>query len=943
MSKVQTVTSARAYAISLLALATAVVLRIVFDRWLGSDLPFVTLFGAVACAVWIGGIRQAALVAVLGYAVCAYLFAPPRGHFALLGSWNVIALTAYLVTCTVIIALGEAVRRAHLRAETRQREALREAAERRKAEDASRRLQALSTRFIRGGESIEILYEHILDAAIAIMEADFASIQLAVPSDGEIVLELVGHRGFHADSARHWRHVRTQTGSSCVAEAFAQRTRFAVFDVETGEAVHDAEDLEQCRRSGIRSLQSTPLFSRSGTVIGMISTFWRTPHAAAQGELNTFDVLARQTADLIEREHSESRLRASEEKFSAIFYQSPDAPALSVWPSGVLHDVNDAWLRMMEFSSRDEVIGKTTLELGLHQDADTRARIVREFEERGRVTDAEVPARSRSGRRLTVLVNLLPVEFGGRRYLLSTNLDISARKEAEAALRVSETRLRVATEAAGMFTWEWDLTGRTIRWSRNAAEVIGCAPGALAQEVGNASFFVAPDDRDRMTREWLAAIASHRRTFTADFRGDGAPDEAKYFMTHVRILYGEDGAALRAFGVTQDITARKRAEEALREADRRKDEFLATLAHELRNPLAPIRAAVHIFKAKESNDSQLTWIRQVIDRQVSQMARLLDDLLDLNRVSRGKIELLRGRVALASVLENAVETSGPLIVERDQRLALSLPEGPVHLDGDALRLAQVFSYLLNNAAKYSLPGGRIDVSAAVHGDEVVVSVTDAGIGIAPEMLPHVFDMFAQADPAGAGAQSGLGIGLSLAKGLVELHGGAIRAHSDGPGRGSRFEVRLPRASGEAAPSPATAGAGDAIAPGGSRRILVVDDIRDNADMLGTLLRSNGHDVRVVYGGAEALGAAETFRPELALLDLGMPGMDGYETCRRMRETSWGREMYLVALTGWGQAEDRSRTRDTGFDGHLVKPVDPELLFRTIVDLLGAATTSGGPS
>jgi len=929
------VTSFRAYVISFLALAIVVTLRGVLDRWLGPDLPFVTLFGAVALAEWVGGIRPAALVAVLGYAACVYLFTTPRGH----GSFDAktsIGMIAYLLTCTVIVTLGEAMRRAHRHAETRGEEALREAAERKKGEDASRRLQELSTRFIRGGESIESLYENMLDTAVTIMGADLASIHLAVASEDEPVLELAAHRGFHIDSARHWMRVGVHA-TSAGGRALSRRQRYEVADVEGWADVRNTPELDALRQSGIRAVQSTPLFSRSGNLIGMISTYWREPHAASATELNTFDVLARQIADLIERERSATELRLSEEKFSALFHHSPEALALSVWPVGVIHDVNLAWLKLMGLSSRDQVVGKTTLELGLHQDPATRERIIAEFQERGQVTNAEIAARTSTGKPITVLVNLLPVEFGGQRYVLSTNLDITARKEAEAAVRVSETRLRVATEAAGMFTWEWDLTGRAIRWSRNAADVIGCAPTDLAKEGGNASFFVAPEDRDRMTSEWLEAIAKRRRTFTADFRGAGARDDAKYFMTHVRILYDDQGTALRAFGVTQDITARKRAEQALRAADRRKDEFLATLAHELRNPLAPIRAAVHTFKAKESNDPQLAWVRQVIDRQVSQMARMLDDLLDLNRVSRGKTELLRGRVTLASVLENAVETSGPLVVEHDHQLAIHLPDTPVILDGDALRLAQVFANLLNNAAKYSPPGGRIDVSAEVKGNTVVVSVTDRGNGITAEMLPYVFDMFAQADSTAVGAQSGLGIGLSLAKQLVELHGGSISAHSDGPGRGSRFDVYLPLAPRASDAAPRIAVVGDATIPG-SRRILVVDDIRDNADMLGTFIHSQGHAVRVAYGGAEALAAVDTFQPHVALLDLGMPGLDGFETCRRIRDTSRGRDMLVIALTGWGQADDRSRTRDAGFDAHLVKPVDLELLFRTINELLGAAAT-----
>jgi signal transduction histidine kinase/ActR/RegA family two-component response regulator len=360
---------------------------------------------------------------------------------------------------------------------------------------------------------------------------------------------------------------------------------------------------------------------------------------------------------------------------------------------------------------------------------------------------------------------------------------------------------------------------------------------------------------------------------------------------------------------------------ALKEADRRKDEFLATLAHELRNPLAPIRNAIQVLLLKGPPDPELKWSTEVIDRQVQHMARLLDDLLDVSRITHNKLELRRARIELATVVQNAVETSGPLVNSGAQQLTVTLPPAPVYLDADPIRLAQVFSNLLNNAAKYSEPGGHIRLTAELRGSDVVVSVKDDGMGIAVELLPRIFDIFCQANHVSERSQGGLGIGLSLVRGLVELHGGSIEARSDGPGKGSEFIVRLPVIGNKVDQ--------DAIPPGedGKQanvrtcRLLIVDDFKDSAESLAILLRMIGHEVHTAYDGEDALIAAEKFKPEVVLLDIGMPKLNGYDTARRIRRQPWGKEMVLVAFTGWGQEDDRRRTDQAGFDLHLVKPVD----------------------
>ncbi|HZO15260.1 MAG TPA: ATP-binding protein, partial [Polyangiaceae bacterium] len=370
----------------------------------------------------------------------------------------------------------------------------------------------------------------------------------------------------------------------------------------------------------------------------------------------------------------------------------------------------------------------------------------------------------------------------------------------------------------------------------------------------------------------------------------------------------------------------------LKEADRRKDEFLAMLAHELRNPLAPIRNAVQIFRAKGPPGPELQWATEVIDRQVHQMTRLVDDLLDMSRITRGKIELRKELVELGTVVESAVEACRPLIETWGHRLTVTVPPRPIRLYADPTRLAQVLANLLNNAAKYTNQGGRISLSAELASDEVILAVRDSGIGIQETMLPEIFDMFTQVERSVGRSEGGLGIGLTLVQRLVELHGGTVEARSEGAGKGSEFIVRLPVAT-DAQREAAGEGPSEAEhAHAPTRRILIVDDNRDAADSLGMLLRMVGNDVHTAHDGLEALGAAATFRPHVVLLDIGLPKLDGYEVARRIREQEGGPAMMLIALTGWGQEDDRRRSREAGFDHHLTKPVE----FKTLQRLLAEA-------
>ncbi|MFL6648615.1 MAG: ATP-binding protein, partial [Sulfurifustaceae bacterium] len=373
-----------------------------------------------------------------------------------------------------------------------------------------------------------------------------------------------------------------------------------------------------------------------------------------------------------------------------------------------------------------------------------------------------------------------------------------------------------------------------------------------------------------------------------------------------------------------DLIERKRAEEALRESDRRKDEFLATLSHELRNPLAPIRQAAKLLKAPDISERDAQWARDVIDRQVRAMGWLLDDLLDLSRIARGKLELRKESVELADIVESAVETARPLIDAKRHALRIELPATAVRFEADPLRLAQIVSNLLTNAAKYTEPQGQIRLWAREEQDELIIGVTDTGIGISADMLPKVFEMFSQAAPALDRTEGGLGIGLALVRGFAALHRGSVAARSDGLGRGSEFTLRLPLGTPSVQSAAAVPTAAHSHrAPG--RRVLVVDDNRDTAETLATLLHMQGYEVRTAFDGREALDVAEAFHPDITLLDIGMPQMNGYEAAQHIRSRLWGQRTTLIAVTGWGQEDDMRRAIASGFDYHLRKPIDFDLL------------------
>lgn len=506
--------------------------------------------------------------------------------------------------------------------------------------------------------------------------------------------------------------------------------------------------------------------------------------------------------------------------------------------------------------------------------------------------------------------------------------DIERRKCAEKALESLAALLRHSQRSAHVgsylvrFVDAADRGSYRLQWSEELYRIFGYEPDAVEPTLAALAARIHPDEQQRVLTAVEEAIRAHR-DLELEFhilRGDG-----------LRTLCGwgqfDPDDPLRFWGTCQDVTEQRHAATELREADRRKNEFLATLAHELRNPLAPIRQSVVIAESPLATDGQRQRALQVIERQTAHMARLIEDLLEASRISRGQMALRMQATTLRAALLAAVETVRPALESRNHTLLREVPEEPIWLDGDPVRLAQVFINLLNNSAKFTPPNGHIELRVVIEGRQAVISVRDDGIGISPQMLPRVFDLFSQAHMPDDHTRDGLGIGLALARGIVALHGGSIEGRSAGLGRGSEFVVRLPiRPAGpqETAP-PVTS----PVASRRSRRILVADDNVDAAETLAVTLRLCGHEVEVSHDGRHALEVAALAHPQIALLDIGMPELSGYELARQIRSQSWGRRMMLVAVTGWGQEEDRRRALAAGFDAHFTKPIDPERLIGLI--------------
>ena len=521
-------------------------------------------------------------------------------------------------------------------------------------------------------------------------------------------------------------------------------------------------------------------------------------------------------------------------------------------------------------------------------------------------------------------------------------LDINSIKVIEQAQREVEERLHLALEGGSLGTWYSDLTTKELSWDDTTNTILGLPAYADRNEV---TFFgrVHPEDRDKL--RMLRDVDEIRDRYAEEIRIVRSNGSVGWMLVQAKLFYTESGVPSRLSGICMDITERKELAEKLRlnmeelqQADQKKNEFIAILSHELRNPLAPIINAVEVLRAKDVPESERDWSRETIDRQVQQIVRIMDDLLDVGRITHDKLTLRRERILLTSVIDSAIETSKPLIDERCQQLTVNLPAERIVLDADYRRLSQVFSNLLNNAAKYTPNGGQILLTAKRQDNDVVVSIKDNGIGIRADLLPHIFDIFVQAKSSQESERGGLGLGLTLVRSLVELHGGHVEARSEGLGHGSEFFVRIPIAEiasvveNQDSQLPPTAPSAER-----SCRVLIVEDLVPQAKSLAILLGARGHDVRIAHDGPHALQILQEFPAEVALVDIGLPGMDGYSLARRIRQQPRFRTTVLVAQTGWAHEDDRLRSQEAGFDYHLAKPIDHNRLHEILTESLAAET------
>lgn len=686
----------------------------------------------------------------------------------------------------------------------------------------------------------------------------------------------------------------------------------------------------------VRGHVDVPLVKGGRFVAGM-TVHSRTPREWAEHEISIIVDTAERTWAAVERARSESALRESEERAAFVRRSS----GVGFWYCDLPFDVLqwDELVKAHFHLPPDAVVKIQTFYERIHPDdrEPTRLAIERSisslehYDVHYRTVNPADGATTwvRAIGRTFYAPDGTPTRFDG------VTLDVSEQKSAEASLKKSEERRRLALDSAELGAWHLDVQTSTLTTDERFRQIFsGSIEPKDYQQVLAA---IHPEDRERIQ----AAVADATRPdgpvlYAQEHRVVHPDGTVRWVFAKGRANFELEGHEQRVSldGTVADITVRKHIEEErerlveeLRRQDQLKDEFLATLAHELRNPLAPIRNGLQIIRLAGAQ-GMVEQARSMMERQLSQMTRLVDDLLDVGRVTTGKLQLRRERVELQAVISAALETSLPLIEQAEHELAVDVPSEPIHVDADPIRLAQVVSNLLTNSAKYTPPGGHVKLKVAPLDDgRVVVKVADDGIGIPEHMLEAVFGMFSQVDRALERSTGGLGIGLSLAKALTELHGGTIQAYSEGQGRGSEFSVILPLAPalcelpGEQAPQ--RAGTASTL------RILVIDDNVDAADSLSVLLETAGHEVRTAYDGAAGVEVAAEFQPGAVVCDIGMPLMNGYDTARRIRSEAWGKDIVLIALTGWSQATDLQKSSAAGFNHHLVKPVDAEVLNKML--------------
>ncbi|MBV9891204.1 MAG: PAS domain S-box protein, partial [Rhizobacter sp.] len=706
---------------------------------------------------------------------------------------------------------------------------------------------------------------------------------------------------------------------------------FAIVNEQTRARV--ASPVERAVREGavVGLANHTILIRRDGSEVPIDDS--AAPIRDGDGQMRGCVLVFR---DISARKASERALGQAQERLSRVVSDMA-IPTMVYAEDGEVLLVNFAWTETSGYSADElaTIAEWTRRAYGEHGDA-MAALITSLFELDAAVDNGEREILTKGGETRIWHFVTAPIgrDAADRRMLVTNAIDVTERRRLDQQLAEQEARRRLAMEAASYGDWEWDRDSRTMTWSAQTRRLFGVdgdepvGPDTFAQ-------FVHPDDRER--RETAIERAWETGVFANEYRIVRADGEERWMSSRGRVVRTADGRE-RMLGVVGDVTEYKRAVEALERADRRKNEFLATLAHELRNPLAPLRNSLAIVQRSRGDAELFERAGAVMERQLGHLVRLIDDLLDVSRISLDKLTLRLEPTDLAAVIAHAVEACRPAAERAGQHVDVRVPEIAVRLNADRARLSQVFSNLIGNACKFTPDGGSVAVEAEVRDGAAVVTVRDNGIGIAAEDLDRVFEMFLQVDESFERAHGGLGVGLTLVRRLVEMHGGTVVARSAGLGHGSEFVVTLPLASAPAIVRVAEPDRGDAAAAS-RKRMLVVDDNGDSAESLALLLALAGHETHVAHDGPEALTRADALRPDAVLLDLGLPGLNGYEVCRRLRVEPWAREIPIIAITGWGQDEDRQRSKEAGFDAHLVKPVVFEELTALLDEHDGTVTAT----
>ena len=869
--------SLKNYTLGLVAVAVAVLLRWVLDPLMGDALPLVTLFGAVAAAVWLGGYRVAIPVTLVGYIASHYLFIEPRGRFDVTDVPNLVGLVAYFFTCTLIIVFGEAARIAQQRV-AQQREVFR------------------------------VTLRSIGDA---VMTTD---IQGRITYINEVAESLTGwsHEAALGQPLERVFQIVNEVTRQPVENPATRALRQGIVVGLANHTVLIKKDGKECPIDD----SAAPIRNELGHVSGCVLIFR--------------DVTAQR---LVEREKA-SQLHTA--RLLASIVESSNDAIIGKSLDGVIQSWNAAAERLFGYTA-EQAIGRHISFVIPPERIAEEDQIISKLRTGQRIEHFETERVRSDGRHITVSLTISPIKDEAGNVIGASKIvrDITDRKRAENERQNFVTLVENSTDFIGMC----DMEGIPFFVNRAGLEMVGLDDIEHARRTPVQDFFF-PEDQEMIMNEFFPEVlASGHGEVEVRFR-HFKTGEARWMAYKVFALTNPANEPVGFATVSQDVTERKRLADDLQrlaadlsDADRRKNEFLATLAHELRNPLAPMSNMLEVLKRAGDDPEILKQAHDTIERQLGQMVRLVDDLLDLNRITHDRLELRRSEVELSSVIQQAVEVARPLIDSAGHDLTVELPDEPIYLNADRTRLAQVFGNLLNNSSKYTRPKGTIALSAKRIDHEVVVTVKDNGSGIPHDKLESIFDMFMQVDRTSNRAQGGLGIGLTLVKRLAEMHGGSIQARSDGEGQGSEFLVRLPVLS---QPSVATQPGPDAAPESRERRVLIVDDNIDSADSLAMLLEITGNKTYMAHDGVEAVEAIEKYRPEVVLLDIGLPKLDGHEVCRRVREQPWGKDIVMIALTGWGQEDDRRRSEEAGFNGHLVKPVDYDKLLELLSSLPNGA-------